>query len=221
MSIDDVIRIHLRALAERESWRANDLPQGCTVNVLRVLDRDGLIKFHLWERADPNPKPDVNDDPKMFVAQRKRYTGWFSPFNDPEYGVDASDVLPKDGDDPELATEIKVSKLGTARLAELEIEALAEKDPPRAKTATPSRDRKKAAGDHTLKQLEMMGKARVLEKAICEEIEDDTGKSLTHILKAAAVTHERFNKSRHFKDARSAWGTLDSKRRDAAHFRNK
>ena len=220
MSIDDVIRIHLRALAERESWRANDLPQGCTVNVLRVLDRDGLIQFHWWERADPNLKPDVNDDPKMFVAQRKRYTGWFSPLNDPEYGVDVSDVLPKDGDDPELATEIKVSKLGTARLAELEIEALAEKDPPRAKTATPSRNKKKAAGDHTSKQLEMIGKAKVLEDAIYKEVEYDTGKTLTGILNKAGVTHERFNNSIHFKQARLSWQTLNSKRENSRHYGN-
>lgn len=107
------------------------------------------------------------------------------------------------------------------RLAELEIAAMAEEDPPRAKTAALGRDKKKGAGDYTPKQLEMMGKARALEKAICKEIEHDEGKSLTHILKSAAVTHERFNNSTHFEDARSAWESLDSKRKDAAHFRKK
>lgn len=128
MSIDDTIRIHLQKLVERKSWRANELPQGCTVNVLRVLDDRGLIEFRLWERAEPNPQPFENPDPAKMVVRPNKYCDWFSPFGQPSTAGDLLAVLAHGKVDPELAPEIRASEHGRAKLAELEMAAPIETD---------------------------------------------------------------------------------------------
>ncbi|MHC4091730.1 MAG: hypothetical protein ACYSVY_15920 [Planctomycetota bacterium] len=69
------------------------------------------------------------------------------------------------------------------------------------------------------KQIEMKGRAKSVEEAIYAELLDDTGKSLTEILRACEVSHETFNSSENFKEARAAWGTLTTRRAQAQYFR--
>lgn len=130
MSIDDVIRIHMQKLAERESWRTNELPEELTVDILRIMDGRGLIQFRTWERGEPNPQPHVNPDPTKMVLRPQKYSDWFSPSLQPRYGGDLDNVLAKGENDPELAPGIRVSEHGRAKLAELELEARIGKPPP-------------------------------------------------------------------------------------------
>ena len=82
----------------------------------------------------------------------------------------------------------------------------------------PSVHRREKRGRHTPKQLEMRGKAKILEDAICDQIQADTGKPLSQILDDAGVSNQVFGKSKHFKAARAAWETLTSGREHNRSF---
>lgn len=137
MSANDVFTEHLKALAQRLSWRIRELPSEITDDVLRVLDERGWVEFRLWERVDPNPKPLVNSDPATFVVRPDDYCGWFSPRKDPRIVGDLSAVLASGANDPELSPEVRVSECGKAAVAELAV-ALTDPESPRNDDDTPS-----------------------------------------------------------------------------------
>jgi hypothetical protein len=122
MPTDDIFLKYLTTLAERESWRVCELPPEITEPVLRVLDSRKWIEFHLWERVDPRERPGEDDDPARRVPQRMRFAmHWFSPHHQPHASGDLKIVLEMNRNDPELSPELRVTAVGKAALAELQV----------------------------------------------------------------------------------------------------
>ncbi|MCW5756074.1 MAG: helix-turn-helix domain-containing protein [Phycisphaeraceae bacterium] len=74
MNIDDA----LRALAERESWELDDLPEGIGLDVLRALDGKGFIELQSWHRQNTTATPWA---PPTWEWQPSPF-GWKAPIRD-------------------------------------------------------------------------------------------------------------------------------------------
>lgn len=79
------------------------------------------------------------------------------------------------------------------------------------------RGKLRTAGVRSERQLVLIGRAKVIEEALYDQVQNDTGKSLSQILAQAGVSHQTFGKSKHFQEARDRWKTLSSKRDDAKY----
>jgi len=88
-------------------------------------------------------------------------------------------------------------------------------------TATGHFSAKQRRTSRVTKEVELKGKAMLVRDAIYEEAQNDTGRSLSDILKAAGVTHKTFNNSRHFQEARDAWEGLKRQREEREHWRRR
>jgi len=71
---------------------------------------------------------------------------------------------------------------------------------------------KKTAAKSVRKEVELRGLASIVSDAISEQEMDDTGRTLSDILRSCEVSYDTFRNSPHFKTARADWDRLDSAR---------
>ncbi len=112
-SVQSYLNAKARLLAERETWRAPELPEPITTDILRLLDDLGWIEFRLWnlERLPPY-ELESPCEPRPHNGER----AWFSPKKDGSMARSLEKVLAHNAGKPLLATEIRVTPTKRAEL---------------------------------------------------------------------------------------------------------
>ncbi len=108
----------LRLLDTRPSWRLNELPPDVTIDVLRVLDADGLIEVCAWYRQNETTDP---RRPKPLVPKRSNL-GWVSPVANPSRLGTWDRLWEESTREPEVAAEVRITERGKAELAKQNLE---------------------------------------------------------------------------------------------------
>lgn len=107
----------LRRLADRESWRLDELPVGIGPDELRLLDVDGAIELRCWVRqnltTDP-ARPHWKDQPWTF--------GWFSPSVKPDMAGSWDRIFRDVARPGRPAPEVRVSEKGRAELTRQQLQ---------------------------------------------------------------------------------------------------
>lgn len=102
----------LRALAERDVWPVNELPDGIDVDILRCLDVEGAIEARYVTAKNQATSP--GDAPNIAYS----HSSWFSPIQNPGMaGPWEKWLRPQQYDSWNPPREIRVSDMGRAVLA--------------------------------------------------------------------------------------------------------
>ncbi len=102
----------LQKLSERDSWRLTELPDGCVVDEIRVLDSHGWIQVRKW--VSPGVVGKSGEDP---VPEGDC---WFSGVTHSDIAGAWDGVFEKARRRPDLAWEIRVSEKGSLHLIDVE-----------------------------------------------------------------------------------------------------
>lgn len=116
--ITDASLRHLITLEKRSSWRIHELPPEINEAVLRVMDDREWIECRFWYRGEGDARPHTSR------IGCNNADGWFSPQRYPGRAHRLPDVISRNADDPDLASELHLTDRGKAKLAELNIAAV-------------------------------------------------------------------------------------------------